>query len=444
MSGIPGMIWWFIVTLGVLVTFHEFGHYWVARRCGVKVLKFSVGFGKPLWSRLGKDGTRYQVAMIPLGGYVQFLDERENEVDPKDIERSFNRQPVFKRIAIVLAGPVANLILCLGLFWGAYLVGLPGVRPVVGEVQGVAASSGLQPGDLILAVDGQRSFSWNQAITPIALAAIDHRALALSVRDRGGQARERVLRLDQLAANFDQANPLGSIGISPAREADGGLVGTVLAGSASDGLILPGDRIVSLNGQMIRQWPDLLTIVRATVPGQAVQVELVRAGRPLRLAITPKLGEAEGRQVPQLGISPSQRVEVLRLGPLQAAQMAWLETRKQARETLAFLVRLVTGKASSKNLSGAIGIAQVAQAEANLGFARMIAFMASLSLTLCILNLLPIPVLDGGHLLYYLIELVSGRPVGDRVLIAGQYAGLLLLAGLIGLAFYNDLVRVIS
>jgi regulator of sigma E protease len=163
MSGIPGMIWWFIVTLGVLVTFHEFGHYWVARRCGVKVLRFSVGFGKPLWSRLGKDGTRYQVAMIPLGGYVQFLDERESEVDPKDIGQAFNRQPVLKRIAIVLAGPVANLVLCLALFWGAYLVGLPGVRPVVGSVQGIAAASGLQPGDLILAVDGDRTFSWNQA-----------------------------------------------------------------------------------------------------------------------------------------------------------------------------------------------------------------------------------------------------------------------------------------
>lgn len=444
MSGIPGMIWWFIVTLGVLVTFHEFGHYWVARRCGVKVLRFSVGFGRALWSREGKDGTRYQVAMIPLGGYVQFLDERESEVDQKDIDSAFNRQPVLKRIAIVLAGPFANLILCLALFWGAYLVGLPGVRPVLGTVEGVAAKSGLQAGDLILAVDGERTFSWNQAISPIALAAIDHRPLALLVRDRSGRESERELRLDLLPPGFDQADPLGSVGIGPGLDSDGGLVGQVLPDSAAVGLIQPGDRILSLNGQAVRAWEQIPGIVRASTPGEPIQVVLQREGREQRLALTPKLGEVEGRQVLLLGIGPGQRVEVLRLGPWQAAQAAVVETRKQARETLSFLARLVTGKASSKNLSGAIGIAQVAQAEANLGFARLIAFMASLSLTLCIMNLLPIPVLDGGHLLYYLIELVSGRPVGDRVLIAGQYAGLLLLAGLIGLAFYNDLVRTIS
>ena len=444
MSGIPGMIWWFIVTLGVLVTFHEFGHYWVARRCGVKVLRFSVGFGKPLWSRLGKDGTVYQVAMIPLGGYVQFLDERESEVDPKDIGQSFNRQPVLKRIAIVLAGPFANLILCLALFWGAYLVGLPGVRPVLGSVQGIAANSGLKAGDLILAVDGERTFSWNQAMTPLALAAIDHRPVRLRVRDRAGLEAERELRLDQLPASFDQTNPLGAIGIDGQVGSDGGLVGQVVADSASAGLLLPGDRILSLNGQAVTDWSQLQRIVRAGVPGKAIEVVFLREGQQQRLALTPRLGDDGGRQVLRLGIAAGQRVEILRLGPWQAAQAAAQETRKQARETLSFLARLVTGKASSKNLSGAIGIAQVAQAEANLGFARLIAFMASLSLTLCIMNLLPIPVLDGGHLLYYLIELVSGRPVGDRVLIAGQYAGLLLLAGLIGLAFYNDLVRTIS
>lgn len=444
MSGIPGMIWWFIVTLGVLVTFHEFGHYWVARRCGVKVLRFSVGFGKPIWSRLGRDGTRYQVAMIPLGGFVQFLDERESEVDPKEIGQAFNRQPVLKRIAIVLAGPVANLVLCVALFWGAYLVGLPGVRPVVGAVEGIAAASGLKAGDLILAVDGDRTFSWNQAMTPLALAAIDRRPVSLLVQDSSGQKLERTLLLDRLQPGFNQADPLAAVGIGWAVAQDTGRVGQVLPGSAAEGLIRPGDRILKLNGQPVSRWDEIPSIVRASSPGQPIQVLLLREGEELRLAVTPKLGEMSGKQVLQLGIAPGQRVEILRLAPWQAVQAAVVETRKQARETLSFLARLVTGRASSKNLSGAIGIAQVAQAEANLGFARLIAFMASLSLTLCIMNLLPIPVLDGGHLLYYLIELVSGRPVGDRVLIAGQYAGLLLLAGLIGLAFYNDLVRTIS
>ena len=445
MSSFLGAVFWFIVTLGVLVTIHEFGHFWVARRFGVQVLKFSVGFGRPLWSRIGRDGTRYQVAMIPLGGYVQFLDEREGEVAPADRDRAFNRKPVGQRIAIVLAGPMANLLLCLALFWAAFLSGLPGTVPMVGKVQGLAEASGLRPGDRIVAVDGTAVETWDQLITPLALAAIDHRALDLEVQDAAGQRSARRLRLDRLPPDFDQANPLGAAGLGVGVGALEAVVGRVMPGTAADGQLRPGDRIIAIDGRAVARWTDIPAIVSVATPGKPLAIDLRRDGRETRIALTPRQGTSpEGKPVLQLGVAPAVAVALRKFGPGAAFGAALRETRKQARETLGFLGRLVTGKASSKNVSGMIGIAQVAQAEASLGFARLVAFMASLSLMLCIMNLLPIPVLDGGHLLYYLIELVSGRPVGERVLIAGQYAGLLVLAGLIGLAFYNDLVRTIS
>ena len=420
MSGFLGAVFWFIVTLGVLVTFHEFGHFWVARRCGVQVLKFSVGFGRPLWSRIGRDGTRYQVAAIPLGGYVQFLDEREADVGPALRDRAFNRQPVWRRIAIVLAGPMANLLLCVLLFWGAFLVGLPGTVPMVGKVQGVAEASGLRAGDRIVAVDGQPVATWDQLITPLALAAIDHRALELQVQDAAGTQARKVLRLDQLPADFDQANPLGAAGLGIGVGELEPVVGRVLEDSVAHGQLQPGDRILSLGGRAISRWTDIPEVVRATAPGQALEIVALRDGRETRLSLTPRVLEVQGQRTLALGIAPAVAVAERRFGAVAAIGAAWDETRKQTRETLAFLGRLVTGKASPKNVSGVIGIAQVANAEASLGFARLVAFMASLSLTLCIMNLLPIPVLDGGHLLYYLIELVSGRPVGERVLFGGQ------------------------
>jgi regulator of sigma E protease len=290
-------------------------------------------------------------------------------------------------------------------------------------------------------VDGQPVATWDQLITPLALAAIDRRALGLQVQDAAGTQARKVLRLDQLPADFDQADPLGAAGLGIGVGELEPVVGRVLEDSVAHGQLQPGDRILALGGQAVSRWTDIPQAVRATASGQALEIRVLRDGRELRLSLTPRVLEFQGQRTLALGIAPAVAVAERRFGAVAAIGAAWGETRKQTRETLAFLGRLVTGKASPKNVSGVIGIAQVANAEASLGFARLVAFMASLSLTLCIMNLLPIPVLDGGHLLYYLIELVSGRPVGERVLIAGQYAGLLVLAGLIGLAFYNDIVR---
>lgn len=442
MTAFLSALFWFVVTLGVLVTFHEFGHFWVARRCGVKVVRFSVGFGRALWSRKAKDGTEYQLAMLPLGGYVKMLDEREDEVAPTDRDAAFNRQHVLKRIAIVLAGPMANLILCVALLWSAYLIGVPELAPVVGQTRGIAADSGLREGDRILRVGDQATGSWDEVITPLFLAAVDRRALPLEVRDASGVVHQRRLALDRLPADFDQARLLEVMGLIPSAAQDGPTVGLVLDGSAARGVLLPGDVILSLNDQPIARFSAIKPLMQKfSAQGQPVRVVYRRGEAVAQATISPKLSEIEGKSVWLLGIGPVTHVQVTRYALLPALQAALQMTGIKTRETLGVLARLVSGKASPKNLSGAIGIAQAAKAEASGGAGRLLLFMASLSLMLCILNLLPIPVLDGGHLLYYLIELVSGRPVSESVMVAGQYAGLAVLAGLIILANFNDLLR---
>jgi len=447
-SDVLQMGFWFLVTLGVLVSFHEFGHFWVARRLGVRVLTYSIGFGRALWSRDAADGTRYQVAAIPLGGYVKFLDTHEFDVAPADLPHAFDRQPPWKRILIVLAGPVANLLLCLVLLWVAFMLGWPGHPPVLGPSTGIAAAAGLGDGDRVLAVGGSPTPTWDDALTPLALAEIDRAPVSVRVRDAQGRERDGVLRFDRLAPGFNQADPLGAAGLTAKLLLDRPVVGEVTADAAAKGALLPGDRILRVGGRPVAHFTDIRPALQAAVaasPGAPVLVDFERAGLPGQVAITPHASTGAGPATWQLGIGPDlPQTELQRYGPVQAARHAAQETRKQAGEMLGFIGRLVTGQASTKNLSGVIGIAQVAGAEAKQGVSRLLRFMAVLSLTLCIMNLLPIPVLDGGHLLYYLIELVSGRPVGERVLVAGQIAGLMMLAGLICLAFYNDIARTFS
>ena len=438
---------WFVVVLGVLVSLHELGHFWVARRLGVKVLTYSVGFGRALWSRTGADGTRYQVAAIPLGGYVQFLDDREAEVAPAERHRAFGQQPPWKRILIVLAGPVANLVLCVALLWLAFLIGWPGHAPVIGPTAGIAADSGLRAGDRILAVGDAATPAWDDTLTPLVLAEMDRRPVTLRLLGADGREREQTLRLDRLPADWDQTDPLGAIGLQAQVAMDLPLVGRVQPGSPAEGRLQPGDRILAINGQDVAGFSAIapaLEAAMAATPGAEVRVAYARGDARGEVRIAPRRQTVEGQVRWLLGVAADRPIAMQRYAPVQAAAKAVQETWKQTGEMLGFIGRLVTGQASSKNISGVIGIAQVARAEADQGVSRLLRFMALLSLTLCIMNLLPIPVLDGGHLLYYLIELVSGRPVGERVLVAGQYAGLLLLAGLICLAFYNDIVRTIS
>jgi regulator of sigma E protease len=441
-----GSVWWLIVSLGILVTFHEFGHYWVARRCGVRVLRFSVGFGKPLWTRIGKDGTEYVVAMLPLGGYVKMLDEREVEVAPHERHESFNAKSVYQRIAIVAAGPLANLLLCIGLLWLMFVVGKPDFLPEIGKTQGVAAEAGFEPGDRLLDVDGRPIRTWTEAGIVFAAASIDREPLAVRVRTADGDERLRTLPLDRPGLVLDEKSPFASLGLIPAQWLLPPVIGQVAPGSAAEGRLAPGDRVLALEGRAVERYDDIGPLLQELARnGQPVRVRIERDGTAQDVVVDPKLtGEGEQKRW-VLGILPAAATAkpdaLLRFGPLDAVPAALSETRQLTSDTLGMLWRMVSGKASLDNISGPITIARVANGSAGLGLAWFLNFLAILSLSLCIMNLLPIPVLDGGHLLYYLIELVKGSPVGERALVAGQYVGLVLLAGLMGLAFYNDIFR---
>ena len=440
-----GSIWWLLVSLGLLVTFHEFGHYWVARRCGVRVLRFSVGFGKPLWKRVGKDGTEWVVAMLPLGGYVRMLDEREVEVAPHERHESFNAKTVWQRIAIVAAGPLANLVLCIGLLWAMLVIGKPDFLPDVGRAEGIAAEAGFQAGDRLLDVDGRPTGNWTEAVIGLATAAIDRESTPVRVRTASGEEVVRVLPLDRAGLVVDEQSPLASLGLVPAHWLAEPVVGSVDPGSAADGVLRPGDRILALGGQPVASYEQIGPRVQALADAGPVAVTVRRDGADVTLSVSPRRSTDKGPSRWVLGVLPAEAFPetnaLLRYGPLAAVPAAFAQTWQTASDTLGMLWRMVAGQASLKNISGPITIAQVANGTASLGPAWFLHFLAVLSLSLCIMNLLPIPVLDGGHLLYYLIELVKGSPVGEGALVAGQYIGLAMLAGLMGLAFYNDILR---
>ena len=444
MTDFLGSVWWMIVSLGLLVTFHEFGHFWVARRCGVKVLRFSVGFGRPLWSRRDRHGTEFVIAALPLGGYVRMLDEREGNVHPAERALAFNHKPVWQRIAIVAAGPVANVILCLVLLWAMFLVGRADYSATLGPAQGMAAAAGLHAGDRVDSVDGRPVQSWAETSIALTLAAMDRRDAQLQVTGPEGDSRRATLKLSALPAGFAEQRVPELAGISWHFQQQQALVAEISPGSAADGVLQAGDRILAVDGQPIdsaeQVEPQIAALGRRGGPGM---VEVERQGERLALELTPRQ-DASAPGGWRIGVAlahgelPPYDVRA-QYGPLAAVPAALREAGRMTADTLGMMKRLVTGNASLKNVSGPVGIARAANASAKRGADWFLYFLAALSLGLAILNFLPIPILDGGHLLYYLIELVKGSPLSDRVMIAGQYVGLALLAGLMGLAFYNDL-----
>ena len=454
MTEFLGSIWWLLVSLGLLVTFHEFGHYWVARRCGVRVLRFSIGFGKPLWTRRGKDGTEYVIAAIPLGGYVKMLDEstldeREGDVAATDVAHAFNRQPVWKRIAIVIAGPAANLLLCIGLLWGMFVIGRPDYAPVIGHVQGIAASAGLQRGDTLLAVNERETPTWSEVQLALIPAALDHADIAVRVRTAAGSDATRQLKLSQLPQGFDERRAVDAIGLTPRHQLVPALIGRVAPDTPAWGALAEGDLITAIDSQPVAAWEDIGPLVQSLGErGGSAMVEVERAGDRLALELQPKLMQTDaGAAYWALGVASAAVAEPpmdaeLRYGPVAAVPAALRESAHQAGQLFAMIGRAFSGRVSVQNtVAGPITIARAANAYAAHGAAWYLSLLAMLSLSLGILNLLPIPILDGGHLLYYLIELVKGSPLSERVMAAGQYVGLALIAGLMGLAFYNDIVN---
>jgi regulator of sigma E protease len=451
MSDLLGSIWWLIVSIGVLVTFHEFGHFWVARRCGVKVLRFSVGFGKALWSRQGRDGTEYVIAAIPLGGYVKMLDEREYDVPPADLTGAFNRKNVWQRIAIVAAGPIANLVLCVALLWAMFVIGRNDYTPTLGHVEGIAAQSGFRSGDLLLKVGDRDTPTWSEAAMALTTAALDRTAVDVLVREADGDQTVRKLDLSKLPATFDEPRAVQLAGLTPRYRLTPPIAGKIAPGTPAYGVLAEGDRVTAIDGAPVASFDEIRPLVQALGDrGGVGMVEVQRDGERLALEVTPRRStDPEGKAYWALGVAPPEKLPMpaydakLRYGPLAAIPAAFSETWKLGKDSVAMIGRLLGGSASVKNVSGPITIARYANASAQLGPAWFLNFLALLSLSLAIINLLPIPFLDGGHLLYYLIELVKGSPLSERAMAAGQYVGLALLASLMGLAFYNDILGLV-
>lgn len=447
MMDLVGSIWWMVVSLGILVSFHEYGHYWAARRCGVHVLRFSVGFGKPLWMRKNAIGTEFAVAAIPLGGYVKMLDEREFAVPAGQRQLAFNNKSVWQRIAITAAGPLANLLLCVALLWLVFMLGRQDYSATLGVSTGLAAEAGLEHGSRLEQVDGRAVNTWAEASMALTLAAMDRRDARLQLRLADGRGSERVLPLSRLPEGFDERRVTALAGLNWSFMAVPARVGQVVAGGAAEHILLPGDLIVAVDGQPVHdasQVPALInTLGQAGHPGL---VEVQRGGDRLALEIHPQQ-QADEAGSPRwlLGVqfAPVQMPAFdasQRHGPLAALPAALRETARLAGDTLGMMRRLLTGNASLQNISGPVTIARVANASASRGADWFLYFLALMSLSLCIINLLPIPILDGGHLLYYLIELVKGSPLSERSMAMGQSIGLAILAGLMGLAFYNDIL----
>jgi regulator of sigma E protease len=458
MSEFLGSIWWLLVALGLLITFHEFGHYWVARRMGVRVLKFSIGFGKKLWSRTGRDGTEYVIAAIPLGGYVKMLDEREGEVEECDLDQAFNRKSVWARIAIVIAGPAFNLIFTFLAFWMMFLVGISDSRPVIGEVNGIAASAGIEAGDRIISLDGRNTDTWSHAILGLITPALDRDKVTLGLERSNGEQRQVELDLGQLGSDFQEEKTLEGIGITPWRASLPAVVGEVSADSpAYRAGFKVDDRIISIGGEKVPDWAWVGALVQQQgSQGQPLKVTVERAGGELELSVIPAesssgtfskrliLGITNKPPDAELQAQVSRAYFLNKYDLFNGLIAAGSEMWRLTGSTLGLLGRMLTGSASVKNLSGPISIAQFANSSANAGVSSFLFFLGAISLSLGILNLLPIPVLDGGHLLYYLIELAKGSPVSEQIQAKGQYIGLMALFGLMGIAFFNDILRLVG
>jgi regulator of sigma E protease len=441
----------FVLALGVLVAVHEFGHYWVAKRLGVKILRFSLGFGPVLWSRQ-RGETEFAIAAIPLGGYVKMLDEREGEVAAQDLGRAFNRQPLGTRFAVVAAGPAANFLLAFAAYWLTLVVGVSGPRPIIGGVEpdSIAARAGLHAGSEITAVDGRRTETWDGVFRRALDAILDGSVVTLTIRE-GDRERPAVLDFDGLTIDdLSEGDFLSEIGVTPERPLIAPLIERVVPGEpAAVAGMRAGDLVLTTDGVQVTSWADWVEVIRRS-PGRVLAVDVARGGETLHLELTPRGDEEGGESVGRIGAEvhipddlPPMAVGLERYGPLEALAGGAERTWEMTKTTGKFLLKMVTGKASVRNLSGPLSIAHYAGASARLGFARFVEFLALVSVSLGVLNLLPIPLLDGGHLLYYLIEFATRRPVSETVQAYGQQIGLVMLLGLMGLAVYNDILRML-
>lgn len=451
-----------IVTLGILVTIHEFGHFWVARLCGVKVLRFSIGFGKAAKSWIGKDGVEYVIAPIPLGGYVKMLGQEDTMVaDSSDVPASqrhlsFAYKPLWQRMAIVAAGPIANFLLAIFVYWIINVsYGVNGIAPVINGIveDSPAAEAGLQVGDQILAVDGEETIIWQHVSLQMLSRLGETGDLVLTIDPANSSTqREVILPIDSWLGGETAPDPVSNLGIVQF-EIPAVIAGVIPGGRAELGELQAGDEVLRVNGRNIRGWTHWVEVIRAN-PELSLDVVVQRGELETSLELRPEaVVQEDGSVIGSIGayvqetrlseIVPPEYQREIRYGPLAAIQPAVQETWDKSVFVLDSVKKMIIGLISVKNINGPITIAQVAGETASYGFDVYLGFLALLSISLGVLNLLPIPVLDGGHLLYYMIEGVIRRPVPERIQAWGLQLGLLIISGIMVLAIYNDVSRLL-
>jgi len=444
----------FVVALGILIVVHEYGHYLAARMCNIKVLRFSVGFGRPIvtWRR-GRDGTEWTLAAVPFGGYVKMLDEREGFVATEDLPRAFNRQNVWKRFLVVAAGPVFNFVFAVLVYAGLFMHGLPEVRPVIAQPPAgtLAAQAGFRAGETLRAIDGKPVRTWGDVRWHVLEAALQRQVLSIEAIDEREHISLLTLDLRAVTDEDVEGDLLSRLGLELFRPTLDPVLGKLIANSPAERAgLAAGDRITRVDGAPVETWEGLVRVIRAS-PEKTLKLDVARGGATLRLQLRPEAIEANGVRIGRIGAAPyipasrADRMLVqVRYGPTESLLKAAAKTYDIAVFSLRMIGKMLLGEVSWRHLSGPVTIADFAGQSAQMGWIPYVNFLALISISLGVLNLLPIPLLDGGHLMYYTVEVVKGSPVSDRAMELGQRVGLTLLLVMMAFAFFNDLNRLLS
>jgi regulator of sigma E protease len=444
----------FAVALGTLVVVHEFGHYLAARLCNVKVLRFSVGFGRVLASRrLGRDQTEWALAAFPLGGYVKMLDEREGDVAPQDLPRAFNRQSVGRRFLIVVAGPVANFLLAIGLYWLIFMHGVPGLKPVIGGIAAgsPAAQAQFEVGEIIVKIGADAVTTWQDARWILLKHAVDRSSVAIEVLNDRAEIHFRKLDMAGLKTADLDGDFLRTLGFARPQPPLAPVIGRVIAGGAAERAgVLAGDQVLAIDGVAVKRWDEVVAAIGAS-PAREVMLEIKRGDTLQKFRVTPDAVIENSGRIGRIGVAVKVDAEAIRRYMVEVRYTPWVSMGKALERTwdtslfsLRMLGKMIVGEVSLKNLSGPITIADYAGQSAQTGWISYLAFIALISISLGVLNLLPIPLLDGGHLMYYMLEIVKGSPVSTQVMEIGQNIGMGLLFLLMAFALYNDISRLLN